>query len=58
MILRFTAEASNDQVNTQNLHQRLAIYEKAAQRAKEEGNGSRARRMGRIVKVSFLARES
>ena len=33
------------------LQQRLEKYESAATQAKEEGNGSKARRMGRIVKV-------
>ena len=35
------------------LQQRLDKYESAAAQAKEEGNGSKARRMGRIVKVNF-----
>jgi len=33
------------------LEQRLAKYKDAADKAKEEGNGSKARRMGRITKV-------
>ena len=36
------------------LQQRLEKYESAANQAKEEGNGSKARRMGRIVKVDIL----
>lgn len=39
------------------LQQRLAKYEEATQKAKEEGNGSKARRMGRIVKVNLIARK-
>ena len=39
------------------LQQRLAKYEEATQKAKEEGNGSKARRMGRIVKVNLFARK-
>lgn len=33
------------------LQQRLEKYQETALKAKEEGNGSKARRMGRIVKV-------
>lgn len=33
------------------LEQRLAKYQDAADKAKEEGNGGKARRMGRIIKV-------
>ena len=51
LVSHLLTEASNVQMNTQTLQQQLAIYQKAAQRAKEEGNGSRARRMGRIIKV-------
>ena len=36
------------------LKQRLEKYRSAASKAKEEGNSSKARRMGRIVKVSGL----
>lgn len=35
------------------LQQRLEKYNSAATQAKEEGNGSKARRMGRIVKVRY-----
>lgn len=37
------------------LQQRLQKYQQAAGKAKEEGNSSKARRMGRIVKVSILS---
>lgn len=37
------------------LQQRLEKYEGAAAQAKEEGNGSKARRMGRITKVFCVA---
>ena len=33
------------------LEQRLDKYKTSSQQAKDEGNGSKARRMGRIVKV-------
>lgn len=36
------------------LEQRLAKYQDAADKAKEEGNGGKARRMGRIIKVSQI----
>ena len=35
------------------LQQRLEKYKHAESQAKQEGNSSKARRMGRIVKVSF-----
>ena len=37
------------------LQQRLDKYKNAEQQAKEEGNNSKMRRMGRISKVSFNA---
>lgn len=36
------------------LTQRLNKYQNAAQQAKEEGNSSKSRRMGRIAKVSIF----
>ena len=36
------------------LEQRLIKYEDASNKAKEEGNSSKVRRMGRIVKVLLL----
>ncbi len=35
------------------LNQRLAKYRESADQAKQEGNGSKARRMGRIAKVTY-----
>ena len=36
------------------LEQRLAKYQEASDKAKEEGNSGKVRRMGRIVKVSEI----
>lgn len=36
------------------LQQRLEKYQHATNQAKEEGNSSKSRRMGRIVKVSYI----
>ena len=38
------------------LQQRLEKYQHATDQAKQEGNSSKARRMGRIVKVSILCK--
>lgn len=40
------------------LEQRLQKYEESALKAKEEGNSGKARRMGRITKVSFAGKNT